>query len=300
LALAVRRHSKIGQAEGINKLKIVRFGSPGTEKPGLVDGNGAIRDASALIEDFTPETLANGAIAKLMDADIANLPQVVAGTRLGPPLKRTGHFIAIGLNYADHAAESNLPVPSEPIVFSKAPNTLSGPNDDIVIPRGSTKTDWEVELAIIIGKPALYVSEDAALDHVFGFAVCNDISERAFQTERGGQWIKGKSAPSFGPIGPWIATRDEIADVQSLDMFLDVNGVRMQTGNTATMIFGVAHIVSYLSHFMRLDPGDIITTGTPPGVGMGKKPPLYLKPGDTMRLGIAGLGEQNQKVLAAA
>jgi 2-keto-4-pentenoate hydratase/2-oxohepta-3-ene-1,7-dioic acid hydratase in catechol pathway len=279
-------------------LKLVRFGKAGLEKPGILDTEGRIRDTSTLISDYTPETLADGSIEMVLHADPSSLPIVAEGTRLGSPLKRTGHFIAIGLNYADHAKESNLPIPAEPIVFSKAPNALSAPNDDVVLPRNSVKSDWEVELAVIIAKPCLYVTEAQALDHVFGYALCNDVSEREFQAERGGQWIKGKSAPTFGPLGPWIATRDEIADVQKLDMFLDVNGERMQTGNTSTMIFGVAHIVSYLSNFMRLEPGDIITTGTPPGVGMGKKPQIYLKAGDTMHLGITGLGEQRQTVKA--
>ncbi len=281
-------------------MKLVRFGTPGREKPGIVGPGGEIRDASNLISDYTPETIADGNIEMVLNADPSSLAIVPAGTRLGPPLKRTGHFIAIGLNYADHAAESGMPVPAEPIVFSKAPNTLSGPNDDVILPRKSVKSDWEVELAVVIGKQCQYVSEDSALDYVLGYALCNDVSEREFQIERGGQWLKGKSAPTFGPLGPWIATRDEIPDVQSLDMFLDLNGQRLQTGNTATMIFPVAHIVAYLSNFMRLEAGDLITTGTPPGVGMGKKPPLYLKAGDTMHLGIAGLGEQRQTVKASA
>jgi 2-keto-4-pentenoate hydratase/2-oxohepta-3-ene-1,7-dioic acid hydratase in catechol pathway len=211
---------------------------------------------------------------------------------------RPGNFIAVGLNYADHAAESNMPVPEQPILFNKAPNCVQGPDDVIVIPKGSEKTDWEVELAIVIGKTALYVDEKNALDYVAGFCVCNDISERAFQTERGGQWMKGKGSPTFGPLGPWLVTKDEIKDVQNLDMFLDLNGKRVQNGSTKTMVFGVAHLVAYISQFMQLDPGDVITTGTPPGVGMGMKPPVYLKAGDTMKVGIAGLGEQHQKVEA--
>jgi 2-keto-4-pentenoate hydratase/2-oxohepta-3-ene-1,7-dioic acid hydratase in catechol pathway len=237
-------------------------------------------------------------VATLKGADLATLPAAHEGSRIGAPLSRTNHFIGIGLNYADHAAESGMPIPTEPIIFSKAPNALSGPNDDIVLPRGSLKTDWECELAFVIGKRAHYVSEGDALDHVLGFALCNDVSERAYQNERGGQWIKGKSAPSFGPLGPWLVTRDEIADCQDLDMYLDLNGERRQTGNTKTMIFGVAHLVAYLSNFMVLEPGDVVTTGTPPGVGMGMKPPLFLKAGDELKLGIAGLGEQRQKVVA--
>ncbi len=280
-------------------MKLVRFGNPGAEKPGIIDADGAVRDTSGLILDYTPETIADGSLDRVLTADPATLPKAPAGVRFGPPLKRVGHFIGIGLNYADHAAESGLPVPAEPIVFSKAPNTLSAPIDEVDLPRKWVKSDWEVELAIVIGKQCQYVAQEEAHGHVLGYAVCNDISEREFQIERGGQWIKGKSAPTFGPLGPWIATRDEIADVQNLDMFLEVNGQRFQTGNTATMIFSVAHIVSYLSNFMRLEPGDVITTGTPPGVGMGKKPPVYLKSGDTMHLGIAGLGEQRQKVVAS-
>jgi 2-keto-4-pentenoate hydratase/2-oxohepta-3-ene-1,7-dioic acid hydratase in catechol pathway len=279
-------------------LKLVRFGERGQEKPGIVDASGTIRDASGLVADFTPETIADAA-DRLRNADVGSLPAVSQGVRLGSPIARTNHFIGIGLNFADHAAESGMPIPTEPIVFSKAPNALSGPNDDIVLPRGSVKADWECELAFVIGKRAHYVSEADALTHVLGFALCNDVSERAYQNERGGQWIKGKSAPTFGPLGPWIATTDEIEDCQNLDMYLDLNGERRQTGNTKTMIFGVAHIIAYLSTFMALEPGDVVTTGTPPGVGMGMKPPLYLKAGDTLKLGIAGLGEQTQKVVAS-
>lgn len=279
-------------------MKLVRFGERGQEKPGIVDASGTIRDASGLVGDFTPDTIADAA-DRLRNADLGSLPAAPQGVRLGSPIARTNHFIGIGLNFADHAAESGMPIPTEPIVFSKAPNALSGPNDDIVLPRGSVKTDWECELAFVIGKRAHYVSEADALSHVLGFALCNDVSERAYQNERGGQWIKGKSAPTFGPLGPWIATTDEIADCQNLDMYLDLNGERRQTGNTKTMIFGVAHIIAYLSTFMALEPGDVVTTGTPPGVGMGMKPPLYLKAGDTLKLGIAGLGEQSQKVVAS-
>ena len=278
-------------------MKLVRFGEKGSEKPGVVDADGSIRDASSLVADFAPDTIVD-ATERLRRADLASLPKAPAGVRIGSPISRTGHFIGIGLNYADHAAESGMPIPTEPIVFSKAPNSLSGPNDDIVLPRGSQKSDWEVELAFVIGKRAHYVSEADALSHVLGFALCNDVSERAYQNERGGQWIKGKSAPGFGPLGPWLVTTDEVADCQDLAMFLDLNGERRQTGSTKTMIFPVAHLIAYLSTFMVLEPGDIVTTGTPPGVGMGMKPPVYLKAGDRLKLGIAGLGEQTQNVVA--
>ena len=280
-------------------MKLLRFGEAGQEKPGILDTDGKIRDVSSLVSDFTPDTISPLMLGSLTRADFSSLPEVPAGTRLGAPLARTGHFLAIGLNYADHAEERGMPIPAEPIIFSKAPSSLSGPNDDVIIPRGSAKTDWEVELAVIIGEHCHDIDEEQALSMVFGYALCNDVSEREFQAERGGQWIKGKSAPTFGPLGPWIVTSDEIADPQDLDMFLDVNGERCQTGNTKTMIFSVAHIVSYVSRFMALEPGDIITTGTPPGVGMGMKPQRFLKAGDEMRLGIAGLGEQRQKVVAA-
>ncbi|MBX9450433.1 MAG: fumarylacetoacetate hydrolase family protein [Mesorhizobium sp.] len=279
-------------------MKLIRFGDKGNEKPGIIDAAGTIRDVSSIVSDYGPETLSPELLDKLASADLGSLPAAPEGVRIGSPVSRIGHFIAIGLNYADHAAETGAAIPSEPIVFSKAPNSLCGPNDDVLMPRGSQKLDWEVELAIVIGKRADYVEEKDALDYVLGYALCNDVSEREYQAERGGQWMKGKSAPTFGPLGPWIATRDEIADPQNLDMFLDVNGERCQTGSTKTMIFGVAHIVSYLSQFMVLEPGDVITTGTPPGVGLGMKPPRFLKAGDTMHLGIAGLGEQKQTVVA--
>lgn len=279
-------------------MKLIRFGDKGNEKPGLIDAAGTIRDVSSIVGDYGPETLSPELLDKLASADLGSLPAAPEGVRIGSPVSRIGHFIAIGLNYADHAAETGAAIPSEPIVFSKAPNSLCGPNDDVLMPRGSQKLDWEVELAIVIGKRADYVEEKDAFDHVLGYALCNDVSEREYQAERGGQWMKGKSAPTFGPLGPWIATRDEIADPQNLDMFLDVNGERCQTGSTKTMIFGVAHIVSYLSQFMVLEPGDVITTGTPPGVGLGMKPPRFLKAGDTMHLGVAGLGEQKQTVVA--
>jgi 2-keto-4-pentenoate hydratase/2-oxohepta-3-ene-1,7-dioic acid hydratase in catechol pathway len=275
-------------------MKLLRFGAAGAEKPGLLDKDGTIRDLSGVVSDITPETLKNGAIAKIAAIDPATLPAVEAGVRLGPIVNGVRNFIAVGLNYVDHAHETGSPIPSEPILFNKAPNCIVGPNDTVIIPKNSQKTDWEVELAIVIGKTASYISEAEAIDHIAGYAVCHDVSERHFQTERGGQWMKGKGSPTFGPLGPWLVTPDEVADVQNLDMFLDLNGTRVQTGNTKTMIFGVAHLVSYISQFLQLDPGDVITTGTPPGVGMGMKPPKFLKDGDQVRLGIAGLGEQQQ------
>ncbi len=278
-------------------MKLARFGPKGREKPGILDNTGAIRDLSAVVPDITPKTLAAGALAKIRKAKPETLPRVRAGVRIGPCVGDVRHFIAIGLNYIDHAKETGAAIPKEPIVFTKAPSSIVGPNDDLIIPKGSKKTDWEVELAVVIGRGGSYIDEAKALGHVAGYAVCHDVSEREFQLERGGQWVKGKSAPTFGPLGPWLVTRDELKDVQNLDLFLDVNGKRVQTGNTRTMIFGVAHLVSYLSRFMALEPGDVITTGTPPGVGMGMKPPRFLKGGETVRLGVSGLGEQQQKVL---
>jgi 2,4-didehydro-3-deoxy-L-rhamnonate hydrolase len=278
-------------------MKLVRYGEAGRERPGLIDANGAIRDLSALVQDVSGESLSPATLARIRAADPNALPLVSGNPRLGPCVARPGNFIAIGLNYADHAAEAGMQVPAEPILFSKAPNCCVGPNDDIVIPQGSTKLDWELELAFVIGTRASYVSEANALDHVAGYFVCNDVSERAWQIERLGQWVKGKSAPTFGPIGPWLVTPDELGDVQNLDMWLDVNGQRQQTGNTRTMVFGVRQLVSYVSQFMTLDPGDIITTGTPPGVAMGRTPPNYLKAGDVVSLGIQGLGEQRAKVI---
>ena len=279
-------------------MKLLRHGAAGREQPGIVDKLGQIRDLSGAIDDFSGATLSRASLAKLAKLDLAKLPAVASGTRIGPCVGRIGHFIAVGLNYADHAKETGAKIPDEPILFSKAPSCLSGPDDDVVIPKGSEKSDWEVELAVVIGEPASYVSEAKALDHVAGYAVCNDLSERAWQMERGGQWIKGKSAPTFGPLGPWLVTTDEIADVQKLPMWLELNGVKVQNGSTATMIFGVAHLISYISQFWRLEPGDVITTGTPPGVGLGMKPPKFLKAGDHMRLSIEGLGVQTQKVVA--
>lgn len=281
-------------------MKLVRYGAVGSEKPGLIDASGQLRDLSGQIGDLAGEAFSPAGLAKLAALDAAKLPAVSGSPRLGSPVGGSPKFIAIGLNFADHAAESNLPIPTEPIVFMKANNSLCGPNDDVEKPRGSTKLDWEVELALVIGTRAKYVSEADALKHVAGYAVCNDVSERNFQIERGGNWTKGKSHDTFGPLGPWLVTADEVGDVQKLDMWLDVNGQRRQTGSTATMIFNVAQIVSYLSGMMTLMPGDVITTGTPPGVGMGMKPqPQFLNPGDVMTLGIAKLGEQRQKVIAA-
>ena len=279
-------------------MKLLRYGPQGQEKPGLLDDSGVIRDLSGHVADITPDLIYGEGLSRLMHIDPASLPIVEGQVRHGVPVSGSRKFIAIGLNFADHAAESNLPEPSEPVVFMKAISCLSGPNDDVMIPRGSLKTDWEVELGIVIGKPASYVEQADALDHVAGYVLINDVSERAYQIERGGTWDKGKGCDTFGPVGPWLVTSDEVADVQNLDMWLDLNGKRMQTGNTRTMIFGVAEIVSYVSQFMTLEPGDLITTGTPPGVGLGQKPePFYLKPGDVMRLGIEGLGEQSQTVV---
>ncbi|HQR21743.1 MAG TPA: fumarylacetoacetate hydrolase family protein [Burkholderiaceae bacterium] len=279
-------------------MKLLRFGPAGFEKPGVLDSGGAIRDLSGVVEHVTSEHLSPKGLAKLAKVNVEALPKVGGTPRLGVPYLGISKFIAIGLNYADHAAESGVPVPSEPIVFSKATTCINGPNDDIMLPRDSTKTDWEVELGVVIGTAARYVDETKALAHVAGYCVINDVSERNFQLERGSQWDKGKGCDTFGPIGPWLVTRDEVPDPQALDMWLDVNGEPMQRGNTKTMIFGVAKLVSYVSRFMTLVPGDIITTGTPPGVGMGKKPPRYLKAGDSVALGIAGLGEQRQRVVA--
>ncbi|WP_288586787.1 fumarylacetoacetate hydrolase family protein [uncultured Methylobacterium sp.] len=279
-------------------MKLVRWGESGAEKPGLIDAAGAIRDLSGVVRDISGPFLAADTLANLRRIDPATLPEVPAGTRLGACVGQVRNFIAIGLNYADHAAETGAAIPAEPILFNKAPSCIVGPTDTVILPKGSAKTDWEVELAIVIGKRASYVHANEALDYVAGYCVCHDVSEREFQLERGGTWTKGKGCPTFGPLGPWLVTPDEVGDVQNLDMWLDVNGERMQAGSTRTMIFDVRQIVSYLSHFMLLEPGDVITTGTPPGVGMGMKPPRYLKSGDVVTLGIAGLGEQRQAVVA--
>ena len=279
-------------------MKLLRYGPAGAEKPGLLDGDGTIRDLSGHVADIDGDTLSPAGLERLAAIDPASLPAVDGSTRLGPCVGSISKLICVGLNYADHAEESNLPIPEEPVLFSKAITSISGPNDDVVIPKGSVKTDWEVELGIVIGKTARYVSEDDALDNVAGFCLVNDVSEREHQVERSGQWVKGKSHDTFAPIGPWMVTKDEVADPQALDMFLDVNGERRQTGSTSTQIFGVKTVVSYISQFVTLVPGDVVPTGTPPGVGMGMNPPLYLKAGDEMHLGIAGLGEQRQKVVA--
>ncbi|NTG90775.1 fumarylacetoacetate hydrolase family protein [Agrobacterium rhizogenes] len=279
-------------------MKLVRFGHPGAEKPGLLDREGRIRDLSMHIADIDGASIGPETLRAIGELDPQALPIVENTVRLGSCITRVGNFIAVGLNYADHAAESGMPIPEEPILFNKAPSCIVGPNDTVLIPPGSEKTDWEVELAIVIGKTASYVSEDAALEHVAGYCICNDVSERSYQLERGGTWTKGKGCPTFGPLGPWLVTTDEV-DVDNLSMSLKVNGELVQNGSTKTMIFRVPFIVSYISQFMRLLPGDVITTGTPPGVGMGFKPPRYLKAGDTMEVSIGGLGVQRQSVAAA-
>jgi 2-keto-4-pentenoate hydratase/2-oxohepta-3-ene-1,7-dioic acid hydratase in catechol pathway len=279
-------------------MKLLRYGRPGKEKPGLLDQDGLIRDLSKVIDDVTPEVLAPASLSKLKKLNIARLPKVAGKQRLGPPIKGIGKFVAIGLNYADHAKEAGMAIPAEPIVFMKATTSIIGPNDPVMLPKGSKKGDWEVELGIVIGRVARYVDEAKALDYVAGYCTCNDVSEREFQLERLGQWTKGKSADTFGPIGPWLVTKDEVRDPQKLKLWLDLNGKRVQNGSTATMIFGAATLVSYVSRFMTLEPGDVITTGTPPGVGSGMKPQRFLKPGDVMRLGVEGLGEQLQHVIA--
>ena len=280
-------------------MKLLRYGPKGQEKPGIVDAEGIVRDLSGLVDDIAGEVLTDQGLAGIAQVDLLSLP-AVEFDRYGPCVGSVGKFICIGLNYSDHAAESGLEVPPEPVIFAKATSAICGPNDTVEIPRGSKATDWEVELGVVIGKEAKYVDESEALEHVAGYCVINDISERDFQNKRAGQWTKGKSADTFGPIGPWLVTRDEVPNPQNLIMYLDVNGKRRQEGSTNTMVFGVAHLVSYLSQFMSLQPGDIISTGTPPGVGMGTKPePVYLKEGDKMELGIEGLGVQRQNVTKA-
>src|SRR6201995_4157411 len=279
-------------------MKLLRYGQPGKEKPGLLDGSGQIRDLSGAIPDISGEALTPDSLKMLAAIDPASLPPVSGTHRIGPCVGRVGKFICIGLNYSDHAAESGMKVPTEPVVFMKATSAVCGPNDNVIIPRNSVKTDWEVELGVVIGKEAKYVDESDALSYVAGYCVVNDVSERAFQLEGTGQWVKGKSADTFGPIGPWLVTADEVPDPQNLDMWLDVDGRRYQQGSTRTMIFGVSFLVSYLSRFMSLQPGDIISTGTPPGVGMGQKPPVYLRAGNRMSLGVQGLGEQSQQVVS--
>jgi 2-keto-4-pentenoate hydratase/2-oxohepta-3-ene-1,7-dioic acid hydratase in catechol pathway len=277
-------------------MKLLRYGPVGQEKPGLVDKDGKVRDLSAHVKDIAGDAISPEGLKKLAAIDPASLP-VVSVDRYGPCVAGTGKFICIGLNYSDHAAETGATVPPEPIIFMKATSAIVGPNDNVEIPRGSLKTDWEVELGVVIGKHAKYVSEDEAMDHVAGYCLINDVSERAFQAERQGQWTKGKSADTFGPTGPWLVTKDEIEDPQNLKMWLDVNGHRYQNGTSATMVYGVKYLVSYLSQFMSLHPGDIISTGTPPGVGLGQKPNVFLKEGDVITLGIEGLGEQRQDVV---
>ncbi len=280
-------------------MKLMRYGAKGAEKPALIDSNGAVRDLSGVLPDITGATLSKDNLATLAAVDIASLPVVTNPGRIAPPWNGVGKFLCVGLNYADHAAESGMAVPAEPVLFMKATSAVIGANDAVVMPQDSKKSDWEVELGVVIGTTARYVSEADALSHVAGYCVVNDLSEREYQLERGGQWDKGKGCDTFGPIGPWLVTSDEVADPQNLGLWLEVNGKRVQDGNTKTMVFGVANLVSYISRFMTLYPGDIISTGTPPGVGMGQKPAaVYLKPGDIMRLGISGLGEQQQTVHA--
>jgi ureidoglycolate lyase len=281
-------------------MKLLRYGLVGEERPGIVDAGGKVRDVSGIVDDIAGETLTNAGLEKLRAVDTSKLPLVEEGARIGPCVGRVGKFICVGLNYADHARESGVEPPKEPVLFMKATSAICGPNDNVIIPRNSRKTDWEVELGVVIGREARYVEIGDAMNHVAGYCVVNDVSEREFQIERCGQWVKGKSADTFGPIGPWLVSRDEVADPQRLSMWLEIDGRRYQNGSTATMIFGVAHLVSYISQFMSLQPGDIISTGTPPGVGLGQKPePVYLRPGQTMRLGIDGLGEQKQRLVAA-
>ena len=279
------------------RVKFFRFGTPGQERPGALDASGTRRDISGVIGDLAGEQLDPAALSRLGRIDLSTLPTVPDDVRLGPCVGRVGHFIAVGVNYADHAAEAGFATPKEPILFNKAPSCISGPFDPVTLPAGSVKSDWEVELAIVIGRDALYVSEESALDYVAGYCVCNDVSERESQLEHGGQWVKGKMFPTFGPLGPWLVTKDEIADVQELKLWLELNGKKVQDSSTNDMIFPIRKLVSYISQFVALQPGDVITTGTPPGVGLGMHPEVYLKAGDTMKLGIEGLGTQEQKVV---
>ena len=280
-------------------MKLLRFGEAGQEKPGLLDGEGGIRDLSGQVDDIAGEVLSDAGLDRLRALDPASLPLVEGSPRLGPCVGAGGKLVCIGLNYRHHAEEAGQPIPEEPVIFMKATSSLSGPDDPVIIPRGSEKTDWEVELAFVIGKEARYVEQADWADYVAGYCVCNDVSERAFQLESTGQWVKGKSADTFAPLGPWMVTRDEIPDPQALDLWLEVDGRRHQNGNTRTMIFPVAELVAYVTRFMSLQPGDVISTGTPPGVGLGYKPPIFLEPGQVMRLGIEGLGEQRQELVAA-
>ena len=280
-------------------MKLVRYGPAGLEKPGLIDGSGELRDLSQSVGDIDGASLAPDSLARLAALDAASLPAVFGSPRLGVPIAKIGKIVGVGLNYADHAAESGMPVPQEPILFAKQITALNGPHDAVIMPRDGTKVDWEAELAVVIGSLARYVSEDQALRHVAGYCVANDVSERVFQLKRGGDWQKGKSCDSFAPLGPWLVTVDEVGDPQALRIWLAVNGETMQDGSTAKMIFGVAHLISYISSFMTLMPGDVIITGTPPGVGAGRKPPRFLEPGDVMTLGVEGLGEQRQEVVGS-
>ena len=279
-------------------MKLCRFGATGAEKPGLIDAQGAVRDLSAHVKDITGDVLSPASLDKLRKIDPASLPLAPAGVRMGSCVTGVRNFIAVGLNYADHAKETGSPIPQEPILFNKLPNCIVGPDDEVMVPKGSTKLDYEIEIAFVIGKRARYVSEKDARSYIAGYAICNDISERAFQSERGGQWMKGKCAETFGPLGPWLVTTDEVKDPQKLAMSLDVNGKRRQTGNTETMIFNMDYLLHYITQFLVLEPGDVVTTGTPPGVALGMKPPVWLQPGDTMNLKIEGLGQQNGKVVA--
>jgi ureidoglycolate lyase len=279
-------------------MKLLRYGASGQEKPGALASDGSIRDLSSVVSDLAGPSLLPEAIQKLRSLDLSSLPKVAGQPRIGPCVGGVGKFVCIGLNYSDHATESGMELPREPVIFMKATSSISGPDDDVVIPRGSKKSDWEVELGVVIGKPAKYVEEADALSHVAGYCVVNDLSERAFQLESTGQWVKGKSADTFGPIGPWLVTPDEVPNPQNLEMWLEVDGHRYQNGSTKTMVFGVAYLISYLSRFMSLRSGDVISTGTPLGVGLGQKPPVYLRPGNRIQLGVQGLGQQNQRVVA--
>jgi 2-keto-4-pentenoate hydratase/2-oxohepta-3-ene-1,7-dioic acid hydratase in catechol pathway len=279
-------------------MKLVRFGSAGDERPGVLDADGRIRSLEGIVDDIAGDALSAPSLARLRQLDPESLPLVDAGVRIGPCVGRVGKFMCIGLNYADHAAETGATLPAEPLLFMKATSAICGPNDDLEIPRGSTHTDWEVELGVVIGERAKYVTEATALDYVAGYCTVHDVSERHYQKDRGGQWTKGKSCDTFGPIGPWLVTKDEVPDPQNLRLWLEVDGERRQDGTTRNMVFGVKKLVSYLSDFMTLHPGDIITTGTPPGVGMGRNPPVYLQPGQTVRLGVEGLGEQRQRAVS--